>query len=233
MSEPNDKLISRDLSPQLISIMTTEHYNLQSGRASTISDTSSRASLFLGTVSTTLVAVAFVGQISRLGLAFFVFSLILFPTLFFLGLVTFERTLQSSIEDTVYARGINRIRHLYLEYAPDMRRYFVLSDHDDLAGMMMSAGMRQGEGQLLLSTPGTIAVINSVIGATTLGLLLYVLCVVLLPALLPFSLWLCVGAGIAFFLASVNWHQRYQSRQRGLAMQRVPSVFPSQVEDAG
>src|SRR5260370_27930363 len=118
---------TRDLSPQVVSIMTTEHYNLQSGRAMTIADSNGRASLFLGTVSTSLVALAFVGGISRsganLGQAFYVFALVLFPSLFFLGLVTFERVLQSGTEDIVYARGINRIRHLYQEYAPEMRPY--------------------------------------------------------------------------------------------------------------
>jgi hypothetical protein len=230
MSKTDDKAVSRDLSPQLVSIMTTEHYNLQSGRASTISETSSRANLFLGTVSTTLVALAFIGQISRLGVAFFVFSLILLPSLFFLGLVTFERTLQSSIADTIYARGINRIRHLYLEVAPEMRRYFILSDHDDVPGMMVNEGMRPSRWQLLLSTPGMVAIINSIIGATTLGLLLYVLGVFWLQALLPFSLPLCVGGGIVFLLGSVSWHQRYQSQQRGLAAQALPPAFPSQAQ---
>jgi hypothetical protein len=56
---------TRDLSPQVIAIMTTEHYNLQTGRAMTVSDTNGRASLFLGTVSTSLVALAFVGGLSR------------------------------------------------------------------------------------------------------------------------------------------------------------------------
>ena len=37
----------RDLSPQVIAIVTTEHYNLQSGRAMTISDANGRASVFL------------------------------------------------------------------------------------------------------------------------------------------------------------------------------------------
>jgi hypothetical protein len=53
-------------------------------------------------MSSTLIAFAFVAQIFRLGTAFFVFSLVLFPSLFFLGLVTFERVLQSSIEAQKY-----------------------------------------------------------------------------------------------------------------------------------
>src|SRR5215468_8474021 len=163
-NEPQVTRAARDLTPQVISIMTTEHYNLQSGRAMTISDANGRASLFLGTVSTSLVALAFVGQISRsdagLGQAFYVFALVLFPSLVFLGLVTFERVLQSGIEDLVYARGINRIRHLYQEHAPEMQPYFILSAHDDDAGVMGNSAMRWGVWPMFLSTASMIAVIN-------------------------------------------------------------------------
>jgi hypothetical protein len=37
-----------DLSSQAVAIMTTEHYNLPTGRAMTVSDANGRASLFLG-----------------------------------------------------------------------------------------------------------------------------------------------------------------------------------------
>jgi hypothetical protein len=113
---------SRELSSQLVSIMTTEHYNLQTGRAMTVSEANGRASLFVGAVSSGLIALALVAQLSHLGTAFFVFSLVVLPTLFFMGLITFQRVLQSGLADVTYARGINRIRHLYLEYAPKCSR---------------------------------------------------------------------------------------------------------------
>src|SRR5262249_56138702 len=94
-NEPQVTRAARDLTPQVISIMTTEHYNLQTGRAMTISDANGRSSLFLGTVSTSLVALAFVGGLSRtgagLGQAFYLFALVLFPSPPFLGLLTFPR----------------------------------------------------------------------------------------------------------------------------------------------
>ncbi len=123
-----------ELSSQLVSIMTTEHYTLQTGRAMTISEANGRSSLFVGAVSSGLVALAFVGQISHLGMAFFVSSLVVLPTLLFMGLITFERVLQSGSADFVYAIGINRIRHLYLEYAPQLQPYFIFSPHDDREG---------------------------------------------------------------------------------------------------
>jgi hypothetical protein len=216
----------RDLSPQVISIMTTEHYNLQSGRAMTISDTNGRASLFLGTVSTSLVALAFVSGLSRsgagggVGQTFYLFGLVLLPSLAFLGLVTFERVLQSGLEDLIYARGINRIRHLYQEHAPQMRPYFILSAHDDDMGVMGNAAMRSGVWQIFLSTAGMVAVINSVIVGAFVSLLLTAL-----PVALPLGA--SIGAGVVAFLVSVFLHQRYQWRQGQRSLGALPARFPS------
>src|SRR5205809_3826085 len=115
MEQPNNEHLPMELSPQLVTMMTTEHYNLQTGRSMTISEANGRASLFVGAVSSSLIALTFVGQISQMGTAFYVFGLVVIPTLFFMGLITFERVAQSGKLDIIYARGINRIRHLYLE----------------------------------------------------------------------------------------------------------------------
>src|SRR6266566_6817729 len=131
MELQQNKQQSRELSSQLVSIMTTEHYNLQTGRAMTVSEANGRASLFVGAVSSGLIALALVAQLSHLGTAFLVFSLVVLPTLFFMGLITFGRLMQSGLADVTYSRGINRIRHLYLEYAPEMQPYFILGSHDD------------------------------------------------------------------------------------------------------
>ena len=68
------------------------------------------------------------------GTAFFVFGLVVLAALVVIGLITFRRVQESSNTQFMYARGINRIRHLYLEYAPQMQPYFILSAHDDKAG---------------------------------------------------------------------------------------------------
>ncbi len=218
-----------ELSSQLVSIITTEHYNLQTGRSMTISETTGRASLFLSTVSSTLVALAFVGQIAHLGVAFFVFSLVLFPSLLFLGLVTFERVLQSSIEDTIYARGINRLRHLYLEYAPQMEPYFILSRYDDSAGIMTNMGVRGSWWQTFLSMPGMIEVINSILTGAFVGLLLYAIFLGASEsfAKTPLALVLCALGGIAGFLLSIVLHQRYQLIQWQRADKHLAVRFPS------
>src|SRR5256886_17672334 len=131
MEQQQNKQLPLELSSQLVSIMTTEHYTLQTGRSITTAETNGRSSLFVGAVSSGLIALTFVGQISHLGTAFFVFSLVVIPTLVFMGLITFERVLQSGSADITCASGVNRIRHLYLEYAPQWSPDFVLCAHDD------------------------------------------------------------------------------------------------------
>jgi len=106
----------RASSGEILTMMTTEHYNLQGASAATISESNGRASLFLSTVSGTLLALSFV------------------------GLVTFVRALETAVANILYLLGINRIRHYYTEVAPEIAPYFVLSTHDDNAGAMNSVG---------------------------------------------------------------------------------------------
>src|SRR4051812_22136437 len=56
---------------------TTEHFNLQTARAVTVSEANGRASIYLAALSGNLITLAFVGQMSRLGAAFYAFALIL------------------------------------------------------------------------------------------------------------------------------------------------------------
>ena len=91
---------------------TTEHFNLQTARAATISEANGRASIYLAALSSSLIALAFIGQMSRLGTAFYAFSLLLLPVLAFVGVVTFQRLVQSSLEDIAYAQRIARVRTL-------------------------------------------------------------------------------------------------------------------------
>src|SRR5262252_4715436 len=197
MEQPHNEHFPGDLSSQLVTIMTTEHYNLQTGRSMTVAEANGRSSLFVGAVSSGLIALAFVGQLSHLGTTFYVFSLVVLPTLFFMGLITFERVLQSGSADFMYAIGINRIRHLYLEYAPQMQPYILLTHHDEREETLARDAMHPFWWQVFLTTAGMIAVINSVLAGSFVGLLL---------AAFAFPLWACTSAGVISFFVSVGLH---------------------------
>ena len=216
MSSPADSRTQ----PHIIQILTTEHYNLQTSRSSTIAEASGRSNLFLSTVSSTLVALAFVGQISRLGTAFFVFALVLFPSLFFLGLVTFERVVQVSIEDVLYARGINRIRHFYVEVAPEIEKYFVLGHYDDEASVYGKMNTTATWVQMFLTTPGMIAFLDSVIAAVFFGLLVDRL-------FQGQVMWVDLSVGFAAFLLVMAALLRYQWTTWARTQRGNPVLFPS------
>ena len=208
-----------ELSAQLVSIMTTEHYNLQTGRSIAIAEVNGRASLFVGAVSSTLIALSLVAQLSHLGTAFFVFSLVVLPTLIFMGLSTFERALQLSAADFLSLRGINRIRHLYLEYAPHLQPYFILPADDDTRETMAHEEFHTSWVQTFFSMASMIAVITSVLLGSFVGLLL---------VLFSVPLWGCASAGAVVFLASFSGHLRY-GWARWMQLERtVPVLFSSQ-----
>jgi hypothetical protein len=219
MPQHNNEHFPVELSSQLVSIITTEHYNLQTGRSMTISEANGRASLFVGAVSSGLIALTFVGQISHLGTAFFVFCLVVIPTLVFMVLITFERMLQAGSADFLFARGVNRIRHLYLEYAPQLQPYFMLSAHDDRGETLRNEEMSTSWVQVFFNMAGMIAVINSVLIGSFVGLLL---------AVFSLPLWVCTSAGVVAFLVSVVIHQRYQWGQWMRQERNLPILFPSQ-----
>jgi hypothetical protein len=82
------------------------------------------------------------------------------------------RLVESSVEDVLYGRAINRIRHHYLELAGDQARLFVLSGHDDPAGVLASMGLRPTRLRLYFTTATMIAVVNSVVGGAAVALAL-------------------------------------------------------------
>jgi hypothetical protein len=103
--------------------VTTEHFTLQGARAATIAESTGRAAIFVGAVSAGLVALGLIATATRIGTTFYVFGLILLATLSFVGFVTFERVLQSGIEDFGYAERIARLRAYYFDWAPELIHY--------------------------------------------------------------------------------------------------------------
>lgn len=53
------------------------------------------------------------------------FALTALPTVFVLGIFTFVRLVESSVEDIYCGRAINRIRNYHLEVAGDRASYFM------------------------------------------------------------------------------------------------------------
>jgi len=154
----------------LLTALTTEHFTLQTARSTTVSESSGRATLFLASVTGSVVALAFVGQVSRTGPAFTLFAMALLPTLLLLGLVTYWRLLQSAVEDLTYGLAINRIRAFYLTLDPAAADYLVMSSDDTRAGVLHNMGMHSSRWHLLSHSATVIIVVDAVLAGTMAGL---------------------------------------------------------------
>jgi hypothetical protein len=179
---------------------STEHFNLQTARALTVSESNGRASIYLAALSSNLIALAFIGQMSRLGVAFYAFALILLPVLAFVGTVTFVRMVQSSVEDIAYAHRIGLVRSYYLRVSPELEPYLVV------LRAMQGASFHGAPGawQLTLTAAGMVAVVNSVVVASCIGLVLVAAGV--------HSLAIPVAAGALVGAAAFAVHERHHRR---------------------
>lgn len=146
-----------------MTIATTEHFTLQTARAATVTESNGRANLFLGAVSSALVALAFVGQVTALDTGFLTFGLVILPVLLFVGLVTFNRVLQSAVEDLTYAMRINDVRRFYLDAAPELEAYLAAPAERRAEAVMSTVGLRPGPLQPFLTTAGMVEVLDAVL----------------------------------------------------------------------
>jgi hypothetical protein len=204
---------------RLLTALTTEHFTLQGARSQTVSESASRASLYLFSVSSTLVALGFIGQVSTVGDAFNVFALTVLPTLYVLGLFTFVRLVQSVNEDFQYGRAINRIRHHYLELAGDKADLFMMSAHDDAIGVLANMGIRRSTWQAYFTTPTMVALINSIVGGSAVA--------IAAGAITDAALGVAAGIGALVAIVSFSVLRRFETRYLQAGIGELEILFPS------
>jgi hypothetical protein len=165
-------LAQGDTSPHALQILTTEHWSLLSSRSLGYTEAMSRAALFIAALSGAVVALALVAQATDFGDGFVAFALVLLPVVFFIGVVTIVRLGQINYEDALWVQGLNRLRHAYLELAPELEPYFVTSRYDDVAGVLASSVRSKARSpfQAFVAAPGFVAVLDSVVAGTTVGI---------------------------------------------------------------
>lgn len=203
--------------PDLLSALTTEHVTLQSARSSMITESLGRTTIYLGTLSATLVAFALVVQGDTTDDDFRLFALILLPALVFLGTVTVIRVLENSIEDTIYVMAINRIRHYYIEHAGEDARYFTLAGRDDLEGAYANMGLASSAWRPFFSVAAVLALINSMVVGALAG--------IGLDALVSRGLAVVVGTLVTAAAFAIHYRTGWSRYRRAIG--RHTPIFPS------
>jgi hypothetical protein len=104
-----------------MSALVTEHFVLQTAASATVTEAASRTSLYVFSLSSSLVAMGFVAQFPE---TFRLFAAAILPALFVLGLFTIVRLVDTGIENQHLLRGIARIRGYYRTLTPEAAVYF-------------------------------------------------------------------------------------------------------------
>jgi hypothetical protein len=160
--------------PGLPVFLSTEHWSLLGTRSMTWSEVMSRITIHLTVVSAFLVVLALTAQATGFGTPFRVMAIGFASAALVMGSLTAIRVNLASREDADLIRAMNRLRHAYVELAPEIAPYLTASAHDDDHGLMQtySLGYRRN---LVLHIVGSTAfflmVVNGIV-AGTLGALI-------------------------------------------------------------
>lgn len=154
-------------------ILGTEHWSLLATRSITWTEIFSRATMFITVLSAAVVAIALVAQATEFGPDARLFALLVLPVVLLVGVMTYLRLGEANSSDIELVIGMNRLRHAYLELAPELEPYFTTSHHDDLASILTSygPGLRYSVGRVLGGTPALVAIINVVLAGAVASLL--------------------------------------------------------------
>lgn len=151
-----------------IGALNNHYFVLQSISSATISEASSRSSLYLLTLSSALVSLGFV-----IGLApdvFIPFAMAALTTIFVLGWFTVARLIDTSIENLRAIREMVRIRSFYATLSPEASRFFLAAGDED--GEVSSAmGVRTKRRGFFGTMASMIGAVNSVVGGAGVAII--------------------------------------------------------------
>jgi hypothetical protein len=196
---PPQSLDSGDISSKpLVQFLVTEHWSLLATRSMTWTEIFSRTGTYLTVLSAAVIALSLVANATGFGPDFRTFAMLILPVVLLIGLGTFFRLIEADVEDTWMVLGMNRLRHAYIELAPELETYFVASHHDDRPGLMQTYAFRNRVGvtHWLSGSPLVVGVVDAVVT----GVLAAVICQVAGAAS---TLRTLVGVGIAVVTAAV------------------------------
>ncbi len=156
-----------DRAQAFLSALSTEHFVLASTRSATISESSSRASLYLMTLSSSLVAFGFLARTRFAG----GYLGTVIPVVVLLGVFSYERLVETSLEDVAALGAIQRIRRFYGTLLPGAEAYFPVPAGVRAPNELLDIGRRASWRGVLFTMSSAIAVVNSIVAGAGAALL--------------------------------------------------------------
>ena len=146
----------------------TEHSVLQAGANATISEAGTRATLYMLSLSSSLVAMGFAAQSREI---FVPFVATVLPAVVLLGLFTQVRLVDAAMEYNHFLTGIARIRRYYRTLTPEAADYFA-AERGRWPETQVTPALRLGSFIAFITTVASlVAVINSIVAGAGVALL--------------------------------------------------------------
>ncbi|WP_431218811.1 hypothetical protein [Leifsonia xyli] len=197
--------------------LLTEHFVLESARGITVSESSSRASLYLMTLSSALVAFGFLASTPfALG-----YLAVIIPVVVILGVFTYERLVQTSLEDVAALASIQRIRRYYGSLLPGAERYFPVPP-GKAPNELLEIGQRGYRRGVFFTMSSAIAIVNSIVAGVGISLLAYRA----LSAPFPLAIAAGIAAAVVFALIHGAYQESRYGRQRRLLAESADGSGP-------
>jgi hypothetical protein len=151
-----------DRASALFNALLTEQFVLQSVRGVTVSESAGRASLYMTTLSAALVAYGFLADTD----AALAYLGVVLPTLFLLGIFTWQRLVQTTLEDIIALNGIQRIRTYYSTLLPGADYFFPQPTDRTAVNELLDIGTRASWRALVFTTASSVLTVNCVVAST-------------------------------------------------------------------
>jgi len=190
-----------------MSALVTEHFVLQSARSTTVSEAVGRSAVYLTCVSSAMVAFGFFAAATH-RLAPVVATIL--PALIILGIFTFARLVETSVENVVFLRRIEAIRRYYAALDPAAAAFFTPASGDGAAAALASTGMRSGVTEMFFTGASMIAAVTSILAGVGAALLLDTVSV-------PLAAAITAGVGVAIVMFSLHMLWMYRRGQPAMA----------------
>ncbi len=200
-----------------LTALTTDHFNLQSARAGTISEANGRSTVFLGTLSSAVIALAFAREGAGLDDRFYLFGLTLLLPVFLLGVFTYLRLVQTLIEDLFFTIASLRIREFFVGLDPAVAPFFPPTDSRGVPKLERMGVMPTSPVQILLTAASMVACIDAIVGGVSAALAVSGMAGASVPVAAA------VGVGVALALAAA--FLLHEARRLVRAMAEVPRLY--------
>jgi hypothetical protein len=200
--------------------LVTEHFVLQSAASTTVSEAGVRASLYVFSLSSALVAMGFTAQSPDV---FAPFVATVIPAVFVLGWFTVVRLVDTTVENLRFLRAIARIRRYYRSLAPDGAAFFAPweTTDDETSEALASIGAKPGRLTTFFTTASMVATINSLVGGA--GIALFAWRVLGREETLP-AILMGVAAAVVFLFAAIAYQRGRFSAEAAASQQAAASL---------